>query len=321
MARRPRLHYDGAFYHVTLRGNHQQDIFHCDGDRRLLERYVAEALAATRVRIHAYCWMSNHIHLLAQVADVRLGEFMQRVGTRYARAVQARVETTGHLFQGRHFAMLVDADAYFLELLRYIHLNPVRAKVVADPAAYRWSSHRVYLGLDERRWVESEFGLRMFGAEASRARGHYAEFVAQKIGAPRDPSLYAGHEGEPQVLGDAAFVERARAAAESARTSAGTAGRVGRASATDGAAVAVTFGGSPAPRPASLEEIVAAVCRECGVTLKQLLTPSQERALSKARGLIVARAKDTGVASISEVARLLNRSVSAVARAGGRYRR
>jgi REP element-mobilizing transposase RayT len=296
MARRPRLHYDGAFYHVTLRGNHQQDIFHCEGDRRLLERYVAEALAATRVRIHAYCWMNNHIHLLAQVADVRLGEFMQRVGTRYARAVQARVETTGHLFQGRHFAMLVDADAYFLELLRYIHLNPVRAKVVADPAAYRWSSHRVYLGLDERRWVESEFGLRMFGAEASRARGHYAEFVAQKIGAPRDPSLYAGHECEPQVLGDDAFVERARAAA-------------------------VTFAGSPAPRPASLDEIVAAVCRECDVTLEQLRTPSQERALSKARGLIVSRAKDAGVASIREVARLLNRSVSAVARVGGRYRK
>ena len=95
MARRRRLHFNGAHYHVTLRGNHQQDIFHCESDHRLLERYVAEALEPTRVRIHAYCWMSNHIHLLAQVADVPIGRFVQRIGTRFARAVQKREGTTG----------------------------------------------------------------------------------------------------------------------------------------------------------------------------------------------------------------------------------
>jgi len=89
--RRPRLHVPGGFYHVTLRGNHRQDIFFSDEDRFRLERYVATALEQVGARTHAYCWMTNHIHLLIQVADTPLGAFMQRIGTRYARAVQARV--------------------------------------------------------------------------------------------------------------------------------------------------------------------------------------------------------------------------------------
>lgn len=86
---------------------------------------------------HAYCWMTNHVHLLVQVADQALGNLMQRVAIRFARATQKHLSTTGHLFENRYHALLVDVDSYFLKLLRYIHLNPVRARIVQSPQQYR----------------------------------------------------------------------------------------------------------------------------------------------------------------------------------------
>lgn len=281
----------GACYHVTLRGNHRQDIFFCDGDRLLLERYVAVALERVGARVHAYCWMTNHIHLLIQVADTPLGAFMQRIGTRFARAVQARVPTTGHLFQNRYHALLVDVDRYFVALLRYIHLNPVRAGLVADPVEYRWSSHRAYLGLAASNWLETGFGLRMFDTDPGRARDLYRCFVGQSIGAAGDQQLIRPLQGEPRVLGDVAFlktIERKAAAR----------GLPGR----------------------SLEAIAREVCAEEGVTLAELVSVAQRRRVARARGIVAARALAEGTASVSEIARYLNRSASSVTRAVERYR-
>jgi len=260
--RRPRLHVPGGCYHVTLRGNHQQDIFFTDDDRHCLEHFVAAALGKVGGRIHAYCWMTNHVHLLIQVADTPLGAFMQRIASRYARAVQRRVPTTGHLFQNRYHALLVDVDRYFLALLRYIHLNPVRAGLVADPAAYRWSSHRAYLGLATCGWLETDFGLRMFGTDLAGARDRYQTFVLQACGAPRDPRLTAAPRGEPRVLGDQGFL----------RT------------------VAVRPAASAAP-PRALGDIAEEVCREQGVTLAELRSAGQARRLTRARGAVAARAR------------------------------
>jgi len=289
--RRPRLHVPGGCYHVTLRGNHSQDIFFTDDDRGRLEHYVATALRPVGARIHAYCWMTNHIHLLIQVADTPLGAFMQRVASRYARAVQERVPTTGHLFQNRYHALLVDVDRYFVALLRYIHLNPVRAQLVDDPAEYRWSSHRAYLGLASCPWLETDFGLRMFGADVATARARYQAFVTQAVGAPRDPRLVAPARGEPRVLGDDRFLRTIAA----------------RAAAT------------VAP-PRGLDDIAAEVCRSLGVTLDELRSTGQARRLTRARGVLTARALAHGAASLGDVGRYLNRSVSALARAADRYR-
>jgi putative transposase len=289
--RRPRLHVPGACYHVTLRGNHRQDIFFCDDDHLLLERYVATALERVGARIHAYCWMTNHIHLLIQVAETPLGAFMQRIGTRFARAVQARVPTTGHLFQNRYYALLVDVDRYFIALLRYIHLNPVRAGLVTDPADYRWSSHLAYLGLATSDWLETGFGLRMFDPDPGRARDQYRRFVTQGIGGPRSSRLGESPRGEPRVLGDDAFLRR-----------------------IERETVAISSPGR------SLEAIAREVCAELGVTLEELRSPVQRRRVTRARGVIAARALSEGAASVSDIARYLNRSASSVTRAVERYR-
>jgi len=289
--RRPRLHVPGGYYHVTLRGNHRQDIFFSDADRRLLEQYVAMAREQSGVRLHAYCWMTNHVHLLIQVAERPLGAFMQRIGTRYARAVQARLSTTGHLFENRYHALLVDVDRYFLGLLRYIHLNPVRAGLVVDAADYPWSSHRAYLGRARCDWLETEFGLRMFGADLRRAREQYHRFVSQGVGTRGDRDWLAPPIEEPRVLGDAEFVRRiARGSAQADATAPG------------------------------LEDIAAEVSNELGVTLAELRSSSRRRRLSRARGLVAVRALASGAATLSEVARFLNRSASALTRAAEVYR-
>jgi putative transposase len=123
MPRSLRLHAPGAFYPVTLRGNHRQNIFFCDGHRQTLSQLIAEVIDRFGARLHAYCYMTNHIHALIQVGETPLGRIMLRIAGRYARTIQSALHTTGHLFEKRYHPVLVDADEYLLELLRYIHLS------------------------------------------------------------------------------------------------------------------------------------------------------------------------------------------------------
>ena len=155
MARRLRLHVPGGFYHVTLRGNHRAPIFFRSADRDLWERFLADSLERFGARLHAYCWMTNHVHMVIQVSEFPLGRIILRTASAYARTVQLRLETTGHLFERRYHAVLVDADAYLLTLLRYIHLNPVNGGLTRDPDAYRWSSHHAYTGARKQRRVRA----------------------------------------------------------------------------------------------------------------------------------------------------------------------
>ena len=178
MPRAPRLHVPGGLYHVILRGNHQQAVFDLAADYHLFEDLLARALRRYDARVHAYCWMTNHVHLAAQVGDARLGRLIQSVASTYARRKQQRVPTTGHLFERRYRAILVDTDAYWLTLVRYIHRNPVEAGIVADPRG---------LSVEQSRWLprSSLSSLAHDGADSGdvwpqRRRGDaaYRRFVA-----------------------------------------------------------------------------------------------------------------------------------------------
>ena len=141
MPRPPRLHVPGGHYHVVLRGNHREDLFATRDDRRVLDDIVADALIEQDARLHAYCWMTNHLHALVQVGDRPLGKLMHRIAVRYSRFRHRALDTVGHLFERRYRARLVDVDRYFVAVLRYVHLNPVKAGLATDPAQYPWSSH------------------------------------------------------------------------------------------------------------------------------------------------------------------------------------
>ena len=146
MARKPRLHVPGGVYHVMLRGNGWKNIFYTQIDRDHLEELVGEGVIRYGHRIHAYCWMRNHIHLAIQVAEEPLSKIVQNFSFRYARWVNKKKREVGHVFQGRYKSILVDKESYLLQLVRYIHLNPVRAGLIDDVKDYRWCSHGAYLG-------------------------------------------------------------------------------------------------------------------------------------------------------------------------------
>jgi len=142
MTRKSRIHYPGAVYHVILRGNGGEDIFFARQDRTRFYLLLQEGVERYGHRIHAFCCMTNHVHLAIQVAEISLAKIIQNVSFRYTRHINKRKKRIGHLFQGRYKALLIDAETYLLELVRYIHLNPVRAGIVHKPDEYPWSGHR-----------------------------------------------------------------------------------------------------------------------------------------------------------------------------------
>ena len=142
MARKARVHLPGGYYHVMLRGNGGNDIFFSDADRSRFLFLVQEGIARYEHRVHAFCLMGNHVHLLIQVGSVPLSKIMQNLSFRYTRYINKQKNIVGHLFQGRYKAIFVDADSYLLELTRYIHLNPIRAGLCAAAKDYEWSSYQ-----------------------------------------------------------------------------------------------------------------------------------------------------------------------------------
>ena len=142
MPRQPRLVISGYPHHVILRGNNKSAIFYNDEDRRLFTICLKESKEKTRSEIYAYCFMTNHIHLLvAPSTEDGLGSMMQSLGRRYVQYINKKYTRTGTLWEGRFKSSLVSKDEYLLTCNMYIELNPVRAKIVKHPGDYRWSSY------------------------------------------------------------------------------------------------------------------------------------------------------------------------------------
>ena len=141
MARTPRIHFPGAFYHVMLRGKGGADIFLDEQDHSRFYLLLQESVERFGSRVHAFCLMDNHVHLVLQVGTIPLSRMLQNLSFRHARWINWRRKTVGHVFQGRYQAILIDADNYLLQLVAYLHLNPLRAGMVKRPEDYPWSSH------------------------------------------------------------------------------------------------------------------------------------------------------------------------------------
>ena len=157
MARKPRIHFPGAFYHVILRGNAGDPVFFGDSDRYRLYLILQSAVEKFGCRIHGYCLMTNHLHLVIQAGETPLSRFMQYVSLRYTKWINLTRGRTGHVFQGRYKALLIDADTYLLELIRYVHLNPVRAGAAPTADSWPWSGHRAYAGLEVVPWLTTDW--------------------------------------------------------------------------------------------------------------------------------------------------------------------
>lgn len=157
MPRRPRVHEKGAFYHVMARGNRKQRVFNNVDDYRVYIGLMRKYSNRYAVEVHGYALMPNHVHMLLRVNEIPLFKFMQGLQQTYTQYFNKTYEQVGHVFQGRYKCIYVGRDEYLLELIRYIHLNPVKDGLVDDPIKYRWTSHDAYFNNRVNTWVQTYF--------------------------------------------------------------------------------------------------------------------------------------------------------------------
>ena len=190
MARPLRIIFPGAFYHITARGNERKAVFKSKRDREKFLEYLETANERYNAVIHAFCMMDNHYHLLLETPSGNLSQIMRHINGAYTTYFNVKRARSGHLFQGRYKAILVERDEYAKELSRYIHLNPVRAKLVEAPEDYVWSSYIFYIGKKKSpKWLRREFILGYFGSKASASQKEYLKFVQSLIGQEYDSPL------------------------------------------------------------------------------------------------------------------------------------
>jgi REP element-mobilizing transposase RayT len=288
MARKPRIHFPGAFYHVMLRGNGGQKIFFSPEDQTRLYLLFQEGVGKYGHSIHAFCLMQNHIHLVIQVAEIPLAKIIQNISFRFTRHINTTQERSGHLFQGRYKAILVDADNYLLQLVRYIHNNPVRAELVKQCEDFQWSSHNAYCGSEFIPWLTTNFVLSQLADNISDARASYMDLVS--LIEPEEQLLefqHGTHEG--RLLGDDLFAEEALAKTEE------------------------NFQKQP-----SLEQILQAVCSEYEIKPATLAEPGKHRENAEARALAALLVLNTDNLTLTSLAAIFRRELSGLSQAARR---
>lgn len=280
MGRKPRVHFPGALYHVISRGNQRQALFRSDLDRSHYLELLSHYQKRYEFRLYAYVLMGNHVHLLLEVGEIGLAKIMQGLQQSYTLYFNRKYRLIGHLFQGRYKALLCDRDSYLLELVRYIHLNPVRSKLTRDPALYRWSSHGAYVGRSAGTYscVETAWVLRQFSRNRPEALRRYRQFVIEGISAGHRDDLYAATE--QRYLGNDDFVERASRRAEKEAVK---------------------------PVRVTLDEIEETVRTAYDLSLAQLCSRSKERRGSLGRLLVAYLGRHLGATSLNEVAKRYGR--------------
>lgn len=283
MPRKHRIHFPGALYHVISRGNNRQKVFFSADDYNSFLAALAKVRKFIPFSIHAYCLMPNHFHLLIEVGQHPLSEIMQRLLTSYTIRFNLSHKHHGHLFEGRYKAILCDKNSYLLELVRYIHLNPVKAKLVSDPAQWQWSSHSAYLGGNNFAGVETDQALAQFSSDRLAAAQNYAQFILDGIHSKKRNRLYPPNHSP--FLGPPDFVAKLKSEME-----------------------------RPHPRTSrsitpseSLTKILHRVADMKSVEPSALRGPSRKRFLTEARKLFVKECAQAGHAAL-DIARFIKRS-------------
>ena len=207
MARHLRIEYEGAFYHITARGNERKRIFFGKGDYDKFKEYLLEAQGKYGYKLHCYVLMGNHYHLVIETPHGNMNKVLHYINGSYANYINRKRKRSGHLLQGRYKGILVDRDAYLLELSRYLHLNPVRARMVERPEDYPQSSYRSYVKTQQEAIVTTDLILGMVSEDGKTARRAYREYVQKGVAEEgRNPleDVYGG-----VILGSRGFIKHA----------------------------------------------------------------------------------------------------------------
>jgi putative transposase len=316
MPRRARLDAPGTLHHVIVRGIEKRRIVNDVADRKNFIDRLGGLSVDTKTSIYAWAIMTNHAHLLLRSSEMGLSAFMRRLLTGYAVSYNRRHRRWGHLFQNRYKSIVCDEDAYFTELVRYIHLNPLRAKLVKSLSQldrYRWSGHSVLIGKIERDWQDRDYVLKWFGKKKSEAEAAYRNYVKKAVGEGRRPELVGGglvrsmggwsvvkamrRSGERElsddrILGGGEFVERIIKEAEEK----------------------IRFQLPVSEELQKIDELMTKICKDERVSIEELKAGSRRKEVSEVRKRIaIELVKRHGVA-LAEVARRVGVSTSGVSK-------
>jgi REP element-mobilizing transposase RayT len=316
MPRGARLDAPGTLHHVIVRGIEKRRIVNDVADRKNFVKRLGELSAETKTNIYAWALMTNHAHMLLRSSEIGLSSFMRRLLTGYAISYNRRHRRWGHLFQNRYKSIVCDEDAYFTELVRYIHLNPLRAKLVKSLTQldrYRWSGHGVIMGKIQYNWQNRDDVLKWFGKKEGEAKNAYRNYVEKGIAKGHRPELVGGglirslggwsavkalrrsgdrELSDGRILGNGEFVERIIKEAETQ----------------------IKYQLPLLEQHHKIDEFITEICQTEDVSIEELKGGSRRKEISRVRALIaIGLVKTQGVA-LAEVARQLGVSTTAISK-------
>jgi len=205
MARPLRLELAGGLYHITSRGDRREVIYDDDEDREKWLEILDNVCRRFNWHCHAYCQMDNHYHIIMETAEANLSQGMRQLNGIYTQYYNKQHGRVGHVFQGRYKGILVERDAYLLELARYVVLNPIRAHMIKNIGDWKWSSYKAMIGeVNAQHWLETDWILGQFAKRRKIGMGKYIDFVRDGIGLP---SLWCNLQNQI-FLGSERFINK-----------------------------------------------------------------------------------------------------------------
>jgi REP-associated tyrosine transposase len=323
MPRQARLDVPGALHHIMVRGINKSAIFRDNQDRaRFLER-LGETVSAAQASVYAWVLMKNHVHILFKSGGEGVSAVMRRLSTWYAQYFNRRHKRSGHLFENRYKSILCEEETYLLALVRYIHLNPIRTRILKsleELDRYRWSGHRAIIGKAKCPWMDIDTVLMRYGGRRENAIRAYRRFVEEGMAEGRNPVLVGGglirsqggwsavvalrrrgqeEQSDERILGSGDFVHRVLQEAEERHLRQIKLCRAGR----------------------SISHIIQEECERRGVSPEELQRGGRRARVSKARAAIAYRSKEELGLSGAEIARHLGVNTSSINRAIARVER
>lgn len=317
MPRQARLDVPGALHHIMVRGINKTNIFDDDQDRaRFLER-LGDTITEGQCTVYAWALMSNHVHILFKSGKQGISSVMRKILTWYAQYYNRRHKRTGHLFENRYKSILCDEDNYLLALVRYIHLNPLRAdivKTVEELNRYPWCGHRTILGRATHAWMDVEYVLAQFGSTRRKALHEYRAFMHEGAGQGNIKELTGGglirsqggwsqvlsmqrrgqkEDFDERILGGGAFVHTILKEAEENQLRQVKAKRAGK----------------------TIQKIIEEECEKQGISIMELKGGGKRRKVSDARARIAVRGRAELGLTAAAIARHVGVNASAITRA------
>jgi putative transposase len=316
MPRRARLDAPGTLHHVMIRGIERRRIVDDDEDRLMFVERLGELSQKVQTAVYAWALMTNHAHIFLRSGPQGIAGFMRKFLTGYAGGYNRRHKRHGHVFQNRYKSIVVEEDVYFKELVRYIHLNPLRADIVKsvdELDGYPFSGHSALMGKVQHSWQDCGYVLKWFGEQLRQSRRDYRRFVEMGVALGRQPQLVGGglvrsaggwseikalrrigeqQKGDERILGSGAFVSSMLSEAE----------------------LVHKYRLANLDRERSALGLLTKYCHRNDVSIEALRGGSRLRQVSAVRRELVYRMTEDLGLSLAEVARLLGVSTSAVAK-------